>query len=73
MIANFKNSFKSGVKIAYGTDSGVSPYGNNGKEGVLMAQAGIKNSDILVAATINAADLIGMSDSLRTLAQGNKR
>jgi len=70
MTANFKNSFKSGVKIAYGTDSGVSPHGNNGKEGVLMAQAGMKNSDILVAATINAADLIGMSDSLGTLAQG---
>ena len=70
MTANFKNSFKSGVNIAYGTDSGVSPHGNNGKEGVLMAQAGMKNSDILVAATINAADLIGMSDSLGTLTQG---
>jgi imidazolonepropionase-like amidohydrolase len=63
MTANFKKSFKSGVKIAYGTDSGVSRHGNNGKEGVLMAQAGMKNSDILKSATINAADLIGMSDS----------
>ena len=70
MTANFKNSFKSGVKIAYGTDSGVSRHGNNGKEGVLMAQAGMKNSDILKSATVNAADLIGMSDSLGTLEQG---
>jgi imidazolonepropionase-like amidohydrolase len=70
MTANFKNSFKAGVKIAYGTDSGVSRHGNNGKEGVLMAQAGMKNSEILKSATINAADLIGMSDSLGTLEQG---
>ncbi len=70
MTANFINSFKSGVKIAYGTDSGVSPHGNNGKEGVLMAQAGMANSAILKSATINAADLIGMSDSLGTLEQG---
>jgi imidazolonepropionase-like amidohydrolase len=70
MTANFKNSFKSGVNIAYGTDSGVSPHGNNGKEGVLMAQAGMSNSAILKSATINAADLIGMSNSLGTLEQG---
>jgi len=70
MTANFKNSFKAGVKIAYGTDSGVSRHGNNGKEGVLMAKAGMKNSEILKSATINAADLIGMSDSLGTLEQG---
>ena len=70
MTENFKNSFKSGVKIAYGTDSGVSHHGNNGKEGVLMAQAGMKNSDILKSATVNAADLIGMSNSLGTLERG---
>lgn len=70
MIANFKNSYKSGVNIAYGTDSGVSPHGHNGKEGVLMAQAGMKNSDILKSATVNAADLIDMSASLGTLEQG---
>lgn len=67
MTANFINSFKAGVKIAYGTDSGVSPHGNNGKEAVLMAQAGMKNSDILKSATVNAADLFGMSESLGTL------
>lgn len=70
MTANFKNSFRAGVKIAYGTDSGVSRHGNNGKEGVLMAQAGMKISEILKSATVNAADLIGMSDSLGTLEQG---
>ena len=70
MTANFKRSYKSGVKIAYGTDSGVSSHGLNGKEGVLMAQAGMSNKAILKSATINAADLIGMSDSLGTLEVG---
>jgi|TARA_B110000090_G_scaffold205401_1_gene253064 imidazolonepropionase-like amidohydrolase len=70
MIANFKSSYKGGVKIAYGTDSGVSHHGNNGKEAVLMARAGMKHSDILKSATINSADLIGMSNSLGTLEVG---
>jgi imidazolonepropionase-like amidohydrolase len=70
MIANFKNSFKAGVKIAYGTDSGVSHHGINGQEAVLMSKAGMKNSDILKSATVNAADLINMSDSLGTLEVG---
>ena len=70
MLKNFKNSYKAGVKIAYGTDSGVSHHGDNAKEAVLMAKAGMKNSDILKSATINAADLIDMSDSLGTIEVG---
>ncbi len=67
MIVNFKRSIKAGVKIAYGTDSGVSHHGLNGKEAVLMSQAGMTNSEILKSATVNAADLIDMSDHLGTL------
>jgi imidazolonepropionase-like amidohydrolase len=70
MIANFKNSYKAGVKIAYGTDSGVSHHGINGKEAVLMAKAGMKAQDIIKSATINAADLIGYSKSLGTIEVG---
>jgi len=70
LITNFKRSYKAGVKIAYGTDSGVSHHGDNGKEGVLMAKAGMKNSEVLKSATINAADLIDMSASLGTLEPG---
>ena len=70
MTENFINSFKAGVKIAYGTDSGVSPHGNNGREAVLMSQAGMNNSDILKSATVHTADLIGLSDTLGTLEEG---
>jgi imidazolonepropionase-like amidohydrolase len=72
MMANFTAAYKAGVNIAYGTDSGVSHHGNNAKEAVLMSQAGMSNSDILKSATINAAKLIDMSDSLGSLAVGKQ-
>ncbi len=70
MFDNFKRSYKSGVKIAYGTDSGVSKHGNNAKEAVLMFNAGMKPQDILKSATVHAADLIGKSKSLGTIEAG---
>jgi imidazolonepropionase-like amidohydrolase len=70
MIDNFKRSYKAGVKIAYGTDSGVSKHGYNAREAQLMFEAGMTPQDILVSATINAADLIGKSKSLGTLEVG---
>jgi len=70
MIKNFQRSYKAGVNIAYGTDSGVSHHGTNAKEAVLMHQAGMSASDILKSATVNAADLAGLSDSLGTLEVG---
>ncbi len=70
MIKNFKRAYNSGVKIAYGTDSGVSKHGNNAKEAVLMFNAGMTPQDILKSATIHAADLIGQSKSLGTIETG---
>jgi len=72
MQGNFIKSYEAGVKIAYGTDSGISPHGTNAEEAVLMHQAGMPNADILVSATVNAADLIGMSDQLGTLEIGKQ-
>lgn len=70
MQGNFGKAYKAGVKIAYGTDSGISKHGTNADEAVLMSVAGMPNDDILVSATINAADLIGMSEQLGTLEVG---
>ncbi len=70
MIENFKRSYKAGVKIAYGTDSGVSKHGYNAREAQLMFAAGMSPQDILISATINGADLIGKSKSLGTLEVG---
>ena len=70
MLDNFSASYKAGVKIAFGTDSGVSKHGINAEEAVLMYQAGMSTADILKSATVNGADLIGMSDKLGTIEVG---
>jgi imidazolonepropionase-like amidohydrolase len=70
MAGNFAEAHAAGVNVAYGTDSGVSPHGTNAQEAVLMVEAGMTETEVLVAATINAADLIDMSDSLGTIEAG---
>ncbi|MDP5030797.1 MAG: amidohydrolase family protein [Paraglaciecola sp.] len=72
MQGNLARAYKAGVKIAFGTDSGVSQHGTNAYEAVLMAEAGMNNVDILKSATINAADLIGMTDKIGTLEVGKQ-
>lgn len=70
MAGSFERAHKAGVNIAYGTDSGVSRHGTNAEEAVLMVEAGMSEMDVLIAATINAADLIDMSDDIGTLEAG---
>ena len=70
MVGNFERVHNAGVNIAYGTDSGVSKHGTNAEEAVLMVNAGMDEMDVLVAATVNAADLIDMSDQIGTIEAG---
>jgi len=70
MAGNFAKAHEAGVNVAYGTDSGISPHGTNAQEAVLMVEAGMTAMEVLVAATINAADLIDMSDSIGTIEAG---
>jgi len=70
MAGNFEKAHKAGVNVAYGTDSGISPHGTNAQEAVLMVAAGMSEMDVIIAATINAADLIDMSDSIGTIENG---
>ena len=70
MAGNFEKAHKAGVKVAYGTDSGISPHGTNAEEAVLMVEAGMSEMDVIVSATVNAADLIDMSESLGTIENG---
>ncbi len=70
MAGSFEKAHKAGVNIAYGTDSGISPHGTNAEEAVLMVEAGMSEMDVIVSATINAADLIDMSDSIGTIEAG---
>jgi imidazolonepropionase-like amidohydrolase len=63
-------AYERGVKIAYGTDAGVNDHGTNAYEAVLMNQAGVPARDILISATVNAADLMGITDIAGTLEAG---
>ena len=70
MAGSFEKAHKAGVNIAYGTDSGISPHGTNAQEAVLMVETGMSEMNVIIAATINAADLIDMSDSIGTIETG---
>ncbi len=70
MAGSFEKAHKAGVNIAFGTDSGISPHGTNAEEAVLMVEAGMSEMDVIISATINAADLIDMSDSIGTIEAG---
>lgn len=66
----FSKAYKAGVKIAFGTDSGVSAHGDNGLEFELMVEAGMKPIEAIRSATQSAADLLKISDSLGTIEVG---
>jgi imidazolonepropionase-like amidohydrolase len=68
---NFRKAFQAGAKMAYGTDAGVYPHGDNAKQFAKMVEWGMKPIDAIQAATVNAADLIGWSDRVGTLEKGH--
>jgi imidazolonepropionase-like amidohydrolase len=55
-------AYRAGVKIAFGTDSGVGPHGDNAREFVLMVEAGIPATYALQSATVHAAEVLGVDD-----------
>lgn len=67
-----ERAHKAGVKIAFGTDAGVCEHGINAQEFSLLTGAGLTPSEAIVAATINAADLLGLSDQIGTLEVGKQ-
>jgi imidazolonepropionase-like amidohydrolase len=69
---SFKLAVKAGVKIAMGTDSGVTPHGQNLRELSLMAAGGMSREQVLVATTRSAAELMGLQDELGTVEAGKK-
>ncbi len=68
---NFRHAFESGAKMAFGTDSGVYPHGDNAKQFAKMVEWGMKPLDALQAATINGADLIGWASKVGALEPGH--
>lgn len=66
----FAKAYKRGVPIAFGTDTGVSPHGDNAKEFVLMVEAGMKPIDAILSATVIPAKILGTGDKLGTIEKG---
>lgn len=62
MRVSLENAIKAGVKIAFGTDAGVYPHGENAGEFDVYVKLGMSPIDALRTATINAADLLGKDD-----------
>lgn len=57
--------------MAYGTDAGVYPNGDNAKQFAKMVEWGMKPIDAIQAATVNAADLIGWADKVGAIEKGH--
>ncbi len=66
----FRRAYEAGVKIAFGTDSCVSPHGDNAREFALMHEGGMPVLETIRAATLIPAQLLEIDDRLGTLEAG---
>jgi len=67
---NFRKAVMAGVKMAFGTDLGVCPYGSSPKQFAFMVKYGMTPMQAIQAATSNAADLLGHSDEIGSIKPG---
>ncbi|WP_309628884.1 amidohydrolase family protein [Brevundimonas sp.] len=65
-------AYPAGVRIAFGTDAGVSLHGRNADEFELMVEHGMTPMAAIEAATVNAADLLGLSTEVGSLEPGKR-
>ena len=70
--ASFAKAVAAGVKVAMGTDSGVTPHGQNLRELGLMVEGGMSPMQAIVATTRSAAELMGLESELGTLEPGKR-
>lgn len=68
---NFRRAWADGAKIAFGTDAGVYPHGDNAKQFAKMVEWGMRPIDAIQAATIKAADLLGWSEKVGAIEPGH--
>ncbi len=70
MQDTFGRAWRAGVKIAFGTDTGVSAHGDNAQEFIYMVETGMRPIDAIRSATINAAELLGIRDHAGSITPG---
>ncbi len=66
----FEKAYRAGVKIAFGTDTGVSAHGENAKEFIYMVNGGMPAAEALQSATLVAAQLLRVEDTLGSIEEG---
>lgn len=67
---NFARAVKAGVKVAFGTDAGVYPHGDNARQFAYMVKYGLKPAEAIRAATADAARLLGRDSEIGRIAPG---
>jgi imidazolonepropionase-like amidohydrolase len=70
MQDTFGRAWRAGVKIAFGTDSGVSAHGENAREFELMVETGMPEIEAIRTATLNSAELLGIEDTAGAIKAG---
>jgi imidazolonepropionase-like amidohydrolase len=70
MLDMVRRAHAGGVRIAFGTDSGVSPHGSNAQEFALLVRAGMTPLQAIQAATVNAAAHLRISQDAGRIAAG---
>jgi imidazolonepropionase-like amidohydrolase len=67
---NFRKAVKAGVKLSFGTDAGVCPYGTGGRQFAFMVNYGMTPMQAIQSATSSAADLLGHAGELGSIKPG---
>jgi imidazolonepropionase-like amidohydrolase len=70
MQLHLRDAVGKGLPIAFGTDAGVIPHGSNAREFEFLRDLGLQPIDVIRAATIRAADAIGMPGRIGVLEEG---
>lgn len=66
----FRKALKAGVKMVYGTDSGVYPHGDNARQFAVMVRYGATPLQAIQIATINSAEALGWKDKVGVIKPG---
>lgn len=66
----FRKAAQAGVRVAFGTDAGVYPHGDNAKQFAYMVKYGLTPMQAIQSATVNAAELLGWSDRVGSVEPG---
>src|SRR5690606_30220063 len=70
MMENVRKAYEAGVKIAFGTDSGEPEHGQNADEFLFLREIGMSPQEATMAATVNAADLMGIANEVGSIEVG---